>query len=373
MAKVLQIQMNPYDSFSDLCERSTSALVEDGNDVTVAFLKGEYDKNFPSKAKEIKEFRFHKSSLKGLKRIFSIYALFRFIQKEKFDIVIGHRFKPIHMLLTVAPFLDTSIIGVVHGEGDYNRGYRRRVIKKRGKHAAKFIAVSESVLNHLFELNCGFDAHNTEIIYNSIDVDKVKDAMLPKSAARESLGVDQDSFLFGTIGRLVPVKGHESLIDAFAILLSKYPSSQLVIIGEGRSRDDLEKQINSKGIGSQIHLLGWRDEPARFLSAFDCYVFPSLSEGLPLGLLEGMCASICITGSDIPAIRPIIEPFGLLHKPGDAGEIRKSLEAVLAMTKKERDTRGSLALSKVSKEYSLMRFNRSWTQCIDKVFKERGR
>lgn len=365
MAKILQIQMFPYDTNSDLCERICRALKNRGHQVTIAFLKGRYDKKFLSKASSIHEFNFASSDLRGFRRIISLFFIYRFLKQQNFDLIIGHRFKPIHMQIFLAPFIPSPMVAVIHGEGDYDRSYRKRLIKKKGARISRFIAVSESVKAHLLSLHCGFNKENVVTIPNAVDTDEICRNFEQKVFSRNELGIKKSNFVFGTIGRLVPVKGHALLIEAFARISERYPDIELVIIGDGRDREALHDLIGRKCLSDRVHLAGWKDNPTRFLSAFDCYVFPSLSEGLPLGLLEGMCGSIPVIGSDIPAISSVLSGAGLLHESGNSQSISFCMERVLKMPTEERAALGKASFQKVKNEFSIGNFNKKWQLLVE--------
>lgn len=367
MANILQIQMFPYDTHSDLCEKIVNALKADGHNVSVLFLKGSYNEEFPSNADSINTFGFSSGSLKGIRRWFSIYKIFKFCKSGEYDVIIGHRFKPIHILLSISAFLNSRMIGIIHGEGDYNRGYRRRLIRRKSKLIANFVAVSSSVQEHLFSLNCGFERSNTTCINNAVDVADIKAGMMTREIALAELGIKKDRFLFGAIGRLVPIKGHRHLLGAFGELSRTNPEIELVIIGGGRERERLEKQIETLQIQNRVHLVGWRDDPTKYLSALDCYVFPSLSEGLPLGLLEGMCAEIPVIGSDIPSIRPILTGCGKLVEPESTQSLKIAMDEIISLSEEQRKSMGENCFREVRENYNLDVFERKYQGLIKEI------
>jgi glycosyltransferase involved in cell wall biosynthesis len=102
------------------------------------------------------------------------------------------------------------------------------------------------------------------------------------------LGIDPSVRLIGALGRLVPVKGHIYLLQAFAALKDKYPDTQLAIIGAGREESRLAAEIDRLDLSGRAHLLGFKEIALQYIRAFDIWTMPSLAEGLGLALLEGM-------------------------------------------------------------------------------------
>jgi len=88
------------------------------------------------------------------------------------------------------------------------------------------------------------------------------------------------------VARLEPVKGHTYLIEALSQTVTAYPQLRCLIVGDGRTRPELETQIQKLNLQDYIHLAGFRDDIAELLCASDAFCLPSLSEGLPYALLE---------------------------------------------------------------------------------------
>src|SRR5699024_7700193 len=101
----------------------------------------------------------------------------------------------------------------------------------------------------------------------------------------------------GALGRLVPVKGHIYLLQAFAALKDRYPQVHLAIIGEGREEARLLAEVERLDLMGRVHLLGFRENALQYVRAFDVWTMPSLAEGLGLALLEGMSGHLPVIAS----------------------------------------------------------------------------
>ena len=126
-----------------------------------------------------------------------------------------------------------------------------------------------------------------------VDVKKISSVQVDRATKRAELGIPEDAFAFLTVGELIPRKGHELLIRAFA--KSNISGVQLLICGSGREEEHLTTLIKELGISDRAHLLGFRNDIYELLKCADAFVFPSKQEGLPVALMEAMAAGLpCI-------------------------------------------------------------------------------
>ena len=126
-----------------------------------------------------------------------------------------------------------------------------------------------------------------------VDVKKISSMQVDRATKRKELGIPEDAFAFLTVGELIPRKGHELLIRAFA--KSNISGVQLLICGSGREKEHLTALIKELGISDRAHLLGFRNDIYELLKCADAFVFPSKQEGLPVALMEAMAAGLpCI-------------------------------------------------------------------------------
>jgi glycosyltransferase involved in cell wall biosynthesis len=143
---------------------------------------------------------------------------------------------------------------------------------------------------------------------------------------------------FGTIGRLVPAKGHSVLIDAFARVCQAAPGAELSIYGYGALYDELSAQIARLGLEGRVRLQGRTDDPPATLQDLDVFVFSSVNEGLPLVILEALAAGLPIVSTDVGGIPEVLsKESAWLCPPGDADALAAAmLEAVASSDLRER-------------------------------------
>lgn len=364
--KVLQLQNYYNVNASDLAEQIIQALPTDRYEVTTAFLRGCPGPGEPvSKAERSVYFGYSKSAVSGL-RLRALWALYKHCRAEGYDAVITHRFKPVNMLMLLNRWLGVrACIGVAHGFGEYDRAFRCWVARQLLTPAWRLVGVSRAVRDYLVGSGAGFTPANTRQINNAIDIARAEVLQHPRDTARQMLGLPADVFVFGAIGRLVPVKGHIHLLRAFAEIKDVHPSALLAIIGEGRARAELESAIAELGLQGRALLLGAKEDALQYVRAFDAFVMPSLSEGLPLALLEGMSGRLPVIGSDIPSLKPILEDCGgRIFPAGQHAELARHLKTLLQLGDEERAAEGACAYEYLCRAHSIDDFRRQYRDLL---------
>ena len=148
-----------------------------------------------------------------------------------------------------------------------------------------YITVSEKDRQML--LDSGLPENAIELIYNTIDLD-VSSIPGNENWLREQFDLPHQAIVSTGIGRLVPQKGFDILIEAFTKIASQVPDLYCLIIGEGEDKEKLSEQIRRAGLETRIRLIGYHDRPKAMsiLKSSDIFVMPSRYEGTPIALLE---------------------------------------------------------------------------------------
>lgn len=370
--KVLQLHpdynIKAHD-FADLGEQIFKALPAKRFETVTAFLRGAPEPGQPvSRADRSVYFGLSEGQLKGL-RLQALWRLYRFCRAERFDVVVCNRFKPVNMMLMLNRWLRIPLcIGIVHGFGEYDRVYRRKQAQRLIDSCWQFVGVSPAVKDYLIGLKCGFTPENTLAITNAIDIDQAERLQLARAEARKALGLETQARLVGALGRLVPVKGHTFLIEAFARLKDRYPLAQLAIIGKGREESRLKQLIQLHRLEGRVHLLGFRADALQYVRAFDIWAMPSLAEGLGLALLEGMSGHLPVIASNVPAMLPLIEGAGgLAVPPADVDALEQALDAYLALDDEALRAKGRQAYDYLCRNHGLAEFHRRYLHLIEGV------
>jgi len=358
--KVLHLLAN-VDAATLYVATQIESSLKDCCDITSGTLVGDRPEN---KEFSVKNFNFSRKTLRGW-RLFATAILCQYVRKNKFDLIIAHRFKSIHIMLRISQWFKIPMVGVVHGIGDYDRKHRQRMIKRLITDRCKFVAVSEDVKSYMLGLPCGFSEENTTVIKNAIDLKQVDEQQLSKDLARQELGISQDAFVFGMVARLVPVKGHEYVLKALATIFESHPQAKVVMIGQGRLEKKLKSLVKELRIEGKVVFSGWKDDASKYVKAFDVYVMPSLSEGTPLAILEAMCGSVPVMGSKIPALESIINGSGgTCFEPKRADGLALVMKMYLDMPKETLDFKAKSVNKYVHKHHDIETFQKSYQQFV---------
>ena len=129
-------------------------------------------------------------------------------------------------------------------------------------------------------------------IPNGVDLERFDPARHPRAEARaraaREWGLAGDETVIGAIGSLTPVKGHDDLLEAAALVTARHPRTRVVLVGDGPRRPALEAQALRLGLRDRVVFAGVRGDVAPLLASFDVVALPSHTEGLSNVLLEAM-------------------------------------------------------------------------------------
>jgi glycosyltransferase involved in cell wall biosynthesis len=185
---------------------------------------------------------------------------------------------------------------------------------------------------------------------------------------RDELRLGPRDRLVVSVGNLYPVKGHQHLIDALAMVADRHPTLHLAIGGRGELEGALTSRARAHGLDGRVHLLGLRSDVPALLAAADVFALPSLSEGLPLALLEAMFAGCPIVASDVGEIGVALAQgeAGVLVPPGDAVALAEALDRVLRDPAEARAL-GERASRRARREYEWTRMVERYSELYESV------
>ncbi len=169
------------------------------------------------------------------------------------------------------------------------------------------------------------------VIPSGIDVERFRRARVAGRQVPQGFNCSTDATIVGSIGWLTDIKGHRVLVEAVGYLKDEFPGLHAVIVGSGGQHHALLAQADSLGVRDRIHLVGHRDDIEQCLAGMDCFVFPSLNEGMGRALIEAMAAGLPVVASRVGGIPAIVrhEENGLLVEAGDGRALSEALRRIL--------------------------------------------
>jgi len=134
--------------------------------------------------------------------------------------------------------------------------------------------------------------------------------------------------VIGSLGRLSPEKGYDLAVQA----LAEVPGATLVLVGDGAERTRLERLAAELGVAERVRVVGWVEEPRRYLAGFDVFLLASRTEGFPLAIVEAMLAGLPVVATEVGSIGEAVQDgaTGYLVPAEDTDALASRLREVLA-------------------------------------------
>jgi glycosyltransferase involved in cell wall biosynthesis len=255
----------------------------------------------------------------------TLYAsLFSLLARLRPDVVHSHHPQSLVYAAPPAKLLRRAVVHTKHGV-DIDTPRRLWLIRGTTLFVDALVAVSEETATIARDKR-EIASHRLRVIENGIDLDRFVADEKARRATRAELGIPDDAWVVGTVGRLEPVKNHALLLRAMAPLCRS--GAHLILVGDGGERDRLSELSRELPGGPGMHLLGMRRDIPRLLQAMDAFAISSDSEGLPLALLEAMAASLPVVCTAVGGIVSVLEDgvTGLLVPAGDEKALANQLQ-----------------------------------------------
>jgi len=240
----------------------------------------------------------------------------------------------------------------------------------------KFIVLSEALRRALIEGH-KIPPEKVVKIYNGIELDEynpgLKEARSKKLEVRRELGLENDVPVIGAIGRLVWQKGFEYLIQAIPKVIEVFPETRFLIVGEGPLKDKLKVKGEKLKVADSIIFAGFRSDIKEILTSVDLLVMPSLLEGLPMVLLEGMAMAKPIVATKIEGITEVLEngKTGLLVLPKNTDSLAEAIIQILN-DKTKSNLLGQNARKMVEEKFSVEKMVEQIERLYEGLLKEKG-
>ncbi|MBA3015740.1 MAG: glycosyltransferase family 4 protein [Proteobacteria bacterium] len=231
-----------------------------------------------------------------------------------------------------------NIIHTPHGHVFYGHFSARTaktylIIEKIFYHITDYlVALTHGERNDYLRLGVG-KAERLVLIHSGVELEEFHQAgrLNHPEEIKKNLGLSRTEKIVGTAGWLLPIKGPLVLLAAMGRVWQRYPEAELVYVGKGDLEQEIRDRAKSMGHQSQVKLLGWRSDVHTIMGLFDCFVLPSLNEGMGRVLVEAMAANCPVVASNTGGIPDLIshDANGLLVPPNDEKSLAEAILRVL--------------------------------------------
>ncbi len=189
----------------------------------------------------------------------------------------------------------------------------------------KMVGVSEQTTENLRKYE-KIPKKKLMTVKNGIDGDRFA-INIDRCAKRKDLGISLVGKIIGVISRLEKVKGIAYLITAMPEIIDTFPELTLLIVGDGTEMENLQSQVNKLGLEQNVVFVGARHDVPEIFQVLDIYLLPSLSEGLPIGLLEALASACPVIASNVGGIPSVVsnEETAILVEPGNPQKLAAAI------------------------------------------------
>jgi glycosyltransferase involved in cell wall biosynthesis len=261
---------------------------------------------------------------------FAFLKVAKILREERINVIHTHN---------TQPFIDGTMGGLLAGvktmvHTDHARDFpdKRRYMFAEwflSHFVRRVVAVSEHTAQNLVKYE-KISPRKITVIPNGIDGSKYA-ISIDKDKKRGELGITKKGPIIGVGVRLCEQKGITYLLKAMPDIIKSFPDCTLIIAGRGPLEPELKAEAKSLGIMDNVRFLGMRLDIPELLQIMDCYVLPSLWEGMPMVLLEAMAAGCPIVATNVGGISSVITPeeTGSLVEPEDSKAISNAVMRAL--------------------------------------------
>ena len=362
--RIVQLVHDTSEPFLTLSGLYARAMRDAGYKVTSIFIVGEESAAVRNKAQadETIFVNASKQELRGLK--LNLVAQLRpVLTAADVKLVIAQRYKPTYLALLATFGTDIPVIGVAHAFGVLDH-FSRRLLLRVFRSRLTLVGVSQAVTN---DMQQQAPTLRYATLLNAIDVRALQPRLRSRLAARAQLGLSNDWFVFGNVGRLHQDKDQPTLIRAFARIAAKFPEARLLLVGKGAREQEYQQLASELGIAGQVLIPGAVPEVATLYAAFDVYVSSSDREPFGIVLCEAMLAKLPVISTDCGGAPEVLGETAHYFKSGDDKALAALMEAALTCPESERRNRGEQLHARLQQQFTAQAFATRLLALIDSV------
>lgn len=267
-----------------------------------------------------------------------------FLKQHRARLIHAHQYTPFFQsLLSRMGWHRPPIVFTEHGRHYPDTRSLKRVIANRllMGYRDRVIAVGEAVRDALIR-NEGIRSSDIAVIYNGVEMEPFAASRRHpewRRASRLQFAARDEDFVILQVARLNPLKDHATSIRAVEQLVRTGLPVKLILAGDGEERSKLEALVRERQLGDVVRFAGARRDIPQLLAGADAFVLSSISEGIPLTLIEAMAAGVPVVATDVGGNAEVIthEHTGLLcpaQDPVALGEQLKRLHNDPALRKR---------------------------------------
>ena len=235
------------------------------------------------------------------------------------------------------------------------------------------IAVSPEVRDDLVALHVA-PASKFTVVRLGIDLGRrVDNDDAQRRESRRQMGLHEDAFVVGWVGRMTAVKRTESVVRALQKLVERGVDAYAVLVGDGPDRERLERHAHELGVIKRCLFLGYQVDVAPFYDAIDVLLLPSINEGTPVSVIESLAASRPVVATRVGGIPDVVRDGvdGFLVDSDDPDALAAPL-AELAADPERRARMGEAGRARVVERYAVGRLVDDIDRLYRKLLAERG-
>lgn len=294
----------------------------------------------------------------------------RLFAAERVKVVHTHNPQPLIYTAPAGRAVGAVVIHTKHGEGHMGSRGEKVLRRLAAPLAHVFVAVSkETAAQARAQRDC--PESRLTVVTNGIGVDGFAPSAKLRREVRAELGIPQDAWVVGTVGRVDRNKNQVALVRAAAPLLGK--RFHLVLIGDGPEMEALRSAVDGLPRRDAVHVLGRRTDANRLYRALDVFALPSLSEGLPLVIPEAMACALPVVSTAVGGIPAVVIDgvTGILVPPGDESAMQQALQ-LLSADRERADAMGQAGWARARSDYSVERMNREYLELYERALAGSG-
>lgn len=225
----------------------------------------------------------------------------------------------------------------------------------RNRFATDHFLVDGFSVKELLERQDGIAGRMITVVHLGVDPDLMRNDQTLRERFRAEFGIADDEILIGNVGRLVPMKGQEYLLDAFAGIASSYPESRILLVGDGELMEPLQAKAKALTIPDRVIFAGFRDDLKSAYSAFDIYAHPSVEGGgetFPFAVLQALSQELPVVVTRVGDVAHMVSEGenGFVVPDRNSSTLGERLRILL------QDENLRRSMSKKSRELLLSRF-----------------